>query len=98
MISTKVHATFGYTIMLAGLTRILEVVVFAPSYASPTPNSTLNVRDDVSDHTLAEPSTPAIPHTSAPAAVSSAGGQSPAMAAGARSFRHLPPFLMIASG
>lgn len=96
MLSTKVHATFGHTLMLAGFTRILEVVVFAPSYAPGTPSlGAMNVQDDVSDHTLAEPSTPALPPT-APA--TSVGGQSPAMAAAARSFRHLPPLLMVASG
>jgi len=48
-LSTKVHAVFGYTLMLAGLTRFIEVCFVVPSYA-PTDG----VDDDRSDHTLAE--------------------------------------------
>jgi hypothetical protein len=48
-LSTKVHAVFGYTLMLAGLTRLIEVCFVAPSY---TPVD--GVEDDSSDHTLAE--------------------------------------------
>jgi hypothetical protein len=48
-LSTKVHAMFGYTLMLAGLTRLLEVCFIAPSH---TPVD--GVEDDRSDHTLAE--------------------------------------------
>jgi hypothetical protein len=49
MLSTKVHAVFGYTLMLAGLTRLVEVCFVAPSY-SPADG----VEDDRSDHTLAD--------------------------------------------
>ncbi|KAI0249682.1 hypothetical protein BJV78DRAFT_1324829 [Lactifluus subvellereus] len=49
MLSTKVHAVFGYTLMLAGLTRLVEVCFVAPSY---TPAD--GVEDDRSDHTLAD--------------------------------------------
>ncbi|KAI0297478.1 hypothetical protein B0F90DRAFT_1634350 [Multifurca ochricompacta] len=49
MLSTKVHAVFGYTLMLAGLTRLIEVCFVAPSYTSAD-----GVDDDRSDHTLAD--------------------------------------------
>lgn len=48
-LSTKVHAVFGYTLELAGLTRLIEVCFIAPSY---TPAD--GVEDDRSDHTLAD--------------------------------------------
>ena len=49
-LSTKVHAVFGYTLMLAGLTRLIEVCFVAPSYAPMN-----GVEDDrSSDHTLAD--------------------------------------------
>ncbi|EGN97018.1 hypothetical protein SERLA73DRAFT_185298 [Serpula lacrymans var. lacrymans S7.3] len=50
-ISTKVHTTFGCTLMLAGFSRIVEIC-FVPSKYSDASN-----RDDQSDNTLAE-STP----------------------------------------
>ncbi|EGN97015.1 hypothetical protein SERLA73DRAFT_140908, partial [Serpula lacrymans var. lacrymans S7.3] len=78
-ISTKVHTTFGYTLMLAGFSRIVEIC-FVPSKPSDVSN-----RDDQSEHTLAE---------STPVYSPSDDGK---MAA-ARAFRHLPPFLLIASG
>ena len=46
-LSTKVHAVFGYTLMLAGLTRLIEVCFIAPSPMD-------GVDDDRSDHTLAD--------------------------------------------
>jgi hypothetical protein len=49
MLSTKVHAVFGYTLMLAGLTRLVDVCFVSPSY---TPAD--GVEDDRSDHTLAD--------------------------------------------
>ncbi|KAJ3514156.1 hypothetical protein NLJ89_g2530 [Agrocybe chaxingu] len=49
MISTKVHAMFGHTLMLAGVTRTLEVCYFAPSYASDHTDD-----DTTSEHTLAD--------------------------------------------
>jgi hypothetical protein len=53
MLSTKVHAVFGYTLMLAGLARLIEVCFVAPSYA-PAPAMD-GVEDDMSsDHTLAD--------------------------------------------
>ncbi|KAF8159402.1 hypothetical protein B0H34DRAFT_703305 [Crassisporium funariophilum] len=52
MLSTKVHGTFGHTLMLAGFTRVLEVVFFVPSYAPETGED-----DNQSEHTLAESST-----------------------------------------
>jgi hypothetical protein len=52
MLSTKVHAMFGYTLMSAGLTRMIEVCFVAPSFA---PAGADGVEDDrSSDHTLAD--------------------------------------------
>ncbi|TFY56841.1 hypothetical protein EVJ58_g7391 [Rhodofomes roseus] len=48
MISTKVHSTFGHTLMLAGVARIVEVCFIVPKY---TP---LEEGDGHSEHTLAE--------------------------------------------
>ena len=46
MLSTKVHSLFGYTLMSAGVTRIIEVCFVAPKY-------TQDLADDVhSEHTL----------------------------------------------
>ena len=50
MISTAVHSTFGYTLMLAGLARIIEIVAFVPSYATTEPAAS---GDTASEHTLA---------------------------------------------
>ncbi|KAH8093242.1 hypothetical protein BXZ70DRAFT_949591 [Cristinia sonorae] len=74
MLSTKVHAVFGYTLMLAGVTRIVEVSFIAPKF---TPES--STEDNNSEHTLAD--------------ASSATG-----ANAVKTFRHLPPFLLVASG
>ncbi|KAJ8695452.1 hypothetical protein PTI98_008056 [Pleurotus ostreatus] len=67
--STKVHATFGHTLMLAGLARIVEICFVAPDYAKlsnppihphlASSNGEVDVvfdeGDDAgSDHTLAE--------------------------------------------
>ena len=49
-LSTKVHGMFGYTLMLQGLTRLIEVCFVVPSYAPMD-----GVEDDNrSDHTLAD--------------------------------------------
>lgn len=48
-LSTKVHGVFGYTLMLAGLTRLIEVCFVVPSYAPMD-----GVEDDRSDHTLTD--------------------------------------------
>lgn len=48
-LSTKVHAVFGYTLMSAGLTRLIEVCFIAPSYGPMD-----GVEDDVSDRTIAD--------------------------------------------
>ncbi|KAJ7780282.1 hypothetical protein DFH07DRAFT_950326 [Mycena maculata] len=94
MISTKVHAIFGYTLMLAGVTRIMEVCFFS----APTKSFADGVGgddDNNSDHTLAEPS-PRYPPPSRyvqPEISVDSGG-----AAAAKAFRHLPAFLLVASG
>ncbi|KAF7309492.1 Protein YTP1 [Mycena indigotica] len=81
MISTKVHAIFGYTLMLAGVTRIIEVVWFPG-----TSRAELVDDDNVSDHTLAD---------SGPRFLPAADDNK---AAASKAFRHLPPFLLVASG
>jgi len=91
MLSTKVHAMFGYTVMLAGLTRIMEVCFFS----APCKSAEVLADDNNSDHTLAEPS-PRYPPTSryVPPDTSSDSGK----IAAAKAFRHLPAFLLVASG
>lgn len=75
MISTKVHATFGNTLMLAGVTRIIEICFIVPRY-TPEPTG-----DDAhSEHTLAD------------------GSSAAATAQAVKTFRHLPPLLLVASG
>ena len=54
-LSTKVHAVFGYTLMLAGLTRLIEVCFIVPSYAPVD-----GVEDDRSDNTLADGAGPEV--------------------------------------
>lgn len=78
---------FGTTIMLAGLTRIIEVCFFSASSKSA---SEVVDDDNHSDHTLAEPS-PRFPPVSryAPAETSVDSGK----AAAAKAFRHLPAFV-----
>jgi hypothetical protein len=46
----QVHGIFGYTLMLAGFTRIIEICFFVPSYSSETQ---LDVGSQ-SEHTLAD--------------------------------------------
>ncbi|TCD67381.1 hypothetical protein EIP91_012416 [Steccherinum ochraceum] len=77
MISTKVHSTFGYTLMLAGLARIIEVCFIVPKF---TPESAPVADDNNSEHTLADASSN----------VNSAHA--------VKTFRHLPPFLLVCSG
>lgn len=49
----QVHAIFGYTLMLAGFTRILEICFFSstPSFAAPDSD------DSASDRTVADAAT-----------------------------------------
>ncbi|KAG1874411.1 hypothetical protein F4604DRAFT_1764626 [Suillus subluteus] len=77
MLSTKVHSMFGYSLMLAGFARILEVcfIPLPPSSLSETPP----LGDNDSEHTLA------------PSAPKDAGVATKQNAA--RAFRHLPPFV-----
>lgn len=85
MLSTKVHSMFGYTLMLAGFSRIIEICFFVPKF-------TLDGSDDdnTSDHTLAERS----PRFQTRSEVPSESGKT----AASRAFRHLPPFLLVAAG
>ncbi|KAF9466205.1 hypothetical protein BDZ94DRAFT_252633 [Collybia nuda] len=88
MLSTMIHATFGHTLMLAGVTRIIEICFFAPK----TSGSPEVVDDDnVSDHTLADAP---LRSPRYPASQSNENGTNVA----ARAFRHLPPFLLVSAG
>ncbi|KAI0730834.1 hypothetical protein C8Q76DRAFT_716360 [Earliella scabrosa] len=77
MISTKVHALFGYTLMSAGVARIIEVCFVAPKYTQDNSES-----DAHSEHTLDASREDSSNSTNSPM----------------RAFRHLPPFLLVASG
>ncbi|KAI0367628.1 hypothetical protein BV20DRAFT_1000356 [Pilatotrama ljubarskyi] len=77
MLSTKVHAIFGYTLMSAGLARIIEMCFVAPKYTQDIVDG-----DGHSEHTLDGSREDPAPSTSSPS----------------RAFRHLPPFLLVASG
>ncbi|KAF9006199.1 hypothetical protein BDQ17DRAFT_1399114 [Cyathus striatus] len=48
-ISTKIHALFGNTLMLAGLTRIIEICFFVPRFSPEVADD-----DGRSEHTLAD--------------------------------------------
>jgi hypothetical protein len=81
-----VHATFGRTLITAGITRIIEICVFAPGVALPLPEAGgAGDSDSHSEHTLAD--APAVP-----------GAPPNPKVAAATAFRHLPPLLMVASG
>jgi hypothetical protein len=82
MISTKVHATFGRTLMLAGLARIIEICFVPSKLAAEALDA-----DGHSDHTLAD---------SGSGSGYSENGDS-GKAAAARAFRHLPPFVRLFS-
>ena len=51
MISTMVHAAFGNVLMLAGVTRIIEVCFIAPSFEKEPQQGSDN--DNSSERTLA---------------------------------------------
>ncbi|KAK0466786.1 uncharacterized protein EV420DRAFT_1300036 [Desarmillaria tabescens] len=86
MISTKVHAMFGYTLMLAGFTRIIEICFFS----SPTNPEAAVEDDNNSDHTLAAQSPRFSPGIDSPSENSRTSA--------AKVFRHLPPFLLVSAG
>lgn len=84
MLSTKVHATFGYTLMLAGFARIIEICFV------PAPKVLADAEGDTgSEHTLNDSQHGAVE--------GAAVVETPSMGA-ARAFRHLPPFLLVSSG
>lgn len=80
MISTRVHAIFGYTLIMAGVTRIVEICFFA----TPLTSEPISLDDSNSDHTLADGQQSPRPD------VDTAKSNS------ARAFRHLPPFVRLA--
>ncbi|EMD39097.1 hypothetical protein CERSUDRAFT_112790 [Gelatoporia subvermispora B] len=80
MISTKVHAIFGYTLMSAGLARIIEVSFIVPKFAPLDGPATDG--DNHSEHTLAD----------------SGKEDGTGIAGAAKTFRHLPPFLLVSAG
>lgn len=87
MLSTKVHATFGRTLMLAGFARVIEICFFVPKYSPEGVDD-----DNHSEQTLAD-------GAPSPGFLSSYNnGDSSGKAAAARAFRHLPPFLLVAAG
>ncbi|KAK0188486.1 hypothetical protein F5146DRAFT_1055455 [Armillaria mellea] len=81
MISTKVHAMFGYTLMLAGFTRIIEICFFS----SPTSSEGPVEDDNNSEHTIAAQS----PRFSSGIDSPSENSRNSA----GKVFRHLPPFV-----
>jgi len=83
MISTKVHTAFGNILMLAGVTRIIEICFVTTKTAAEVLDG-----DAHSDHTLASPGS---------GLGYSENGDS-GKAAAARAFRHLPPFLLVSAG
>ncbi|KAH6908915.1 hypothetical protein BKA70DRAFT_1279101 [Coprinopsis sp. MPI-PUGE-AT-0042] len=89
-LSTKVHIMFGRTLIMAGITRIVEVCYFAPKF-KPLPPSEPLTDDASSEHTLAESS------------CSSTLGkrdedEKADKRAASEAWRHLPPFLFVAAG
>ncbi|KIY43406.1 hypothetical protein FISHEDRAFT_78274 [Fistulina hepatica ATCC 64428] len=85
MISTKVHAMFGDTLMSAAVCRVLEIILFVPTTAEPNSSYPEAVEDDHA--TLADLSPR---FATSPAETSKV--------AASRVFRHLTPFLLVASG
>jgi len=84
MISTRVHAIFGTTLMLAGAARIVEVSFIVPKFAPLPDTGNVTPDDNHSEHTLAD----GVPSS----------GSSAALNKSAQAFRHLPPFLLTAAG
>ena len=82
-LSTKVHSVFGYTLLLAGVTRIIEVCFIAPTFEkdSLASSSASSDSDRHSERTLA-------------LSTSGLGGEkeNPRIAV-AHAFRHFPPFV-----
>lgn len=76
MLSTKVHAIFGYTLMSAGLARIIELCFVAPKYTQDGADG-----DAHSERT-----------------VDASRDDNNGVTSPSRAFRHLPPFLLVASG
>jgi len=83
MISTKIHATFGHTLMLAGLARIIEIC-----FISTKAGAEVSDGDAHSDHTLADSGS----------GLGDGGSHDNGKATAAGAFRHLPPFLLVSAG
>lgn len=81
----QVHSLFGYTLMSAGLARIIEICFFASSKEQDVSSSTVMEDDSNSEHTLADPLTPTFSHP--PVKKESAAANA------ARAWKHLPPFV-----
>ncbi|KAF5375313.1 hypothetical protein D9757_009676 [Collybiopsis confluens] len=92
MISTRVHALFGYTLGLAGVTRIIEICFFVPTFAQSGSSHSV-VPDDSSDHTLASPR-----EQFAPTLDNGMREAKEEKTAAAKVFRHLPPYLLVTAG
>ncbi|KAJ3799432.1 hypothetical protein GGU11DRAFT_501718 [Lentinula aff. detonsa] len=98
MISTRVHALFGYTLGLAGVTRIIEICFFVPTFVNHAFTAAVVVSDDSnSDHTLADaPLSPRELYASTTNNDTREVQEEKRIAG--RVFRHLPPFLLVAAG
>ncbi|KAJ7576935.1 hypothetical protein C8J56DRAFT_971983 [Mycena floridula] len=85
-LSTMVHSMFGYALMLAGLARIIEVCLWptTPALATvpPAVERASEDQESISDRTVGDG--PPIRNSQ--------------KHLGLNAFRHLPPFLLVASG
>ncbi|GBE86676.1 hypothetical protein BKA93DRAFT_769428 [Sparassis latifolia] len=84
MLSTQVHAVFGYTLMLAAVTRLIEVCFIVPKFY-PIPSVEVSDGDSHSEHTLADNGR-------------EDGNVGSGKVATVKAFRHLPPFLLVSAG
>lgn len=92
MISTRVHAIFGYTLELAGVTRIIEICFFVPTFASRNTSGSVVPDDTNSDHTLAD-ALPLSPREVYALTADNVREAKEEKNAAAKVFRHLPPFV-----
>ncbi|KZT25378.1 hypothetical protein NEOLEDRAFT_1133753 [Neolentinus lepideus HHB14362 ss-1] len=89
MISTKVHSTFGWTLILAGISRIIEICFIPSKVSNPASDSD---GDTHSEHTLAGDESNSWDYSGG----FFAKGSGPAKAG--KAFRHFPPFLLVTAG
>ena len=80
MISTKVHIAFGYTLILAGVTRIIEICFLPTKSASAVPDG-----DGHSEQIFAH----------AGSGSEASGNSDGEKISAPEAFRHLPPFVCL---